>query len=300
MTLSSRSETAANHGFVLVAVLWMLAALATLISIYSAYALNTAVASHVTDDRVQAEASIRSGVEMAAYHRLAGPEAQSTERFEVKVGRTRVLVGLSPETARIDINSAPKDLLTGLFAELGADEARAEYLADRVIGWRSKPDAGSVAESQLYLKGKLPYQPRQAPFESALELSLLPEISPSLVEQLLPLVTIFSGRGQVDALSTPPTILSALPGMTPQILANILKARAQDPGDAKALLDLYGPARRYVTADKSKAIRAAIEVVFGNGRHVHADIVFRVGQSGDQPYDLLYWSDDFDGSGSPA
>jgi general secretion pathway protein K len=300
VTSSSQSETAANDGFVLVAVLWMLAALTTLISIYSAYALNTAAASHVTDDRIQAEASIRSGVEIAAYRKLAGSEAQSAGRFEVQVGRTRVVVRLSPETARIDINAAPKDLLTGLFVELGVDQAQAEFLTDRVIGWRDKADAGHGAEAQLYLKRNVPYQPRQAPFESALELSLLPEISPALVERALPLVTIFSGRGQVDAMSAPPTILSALPGMTPEILASILKGRASDPGDVKAILDLFGPAKRYATADESNAVRAAIEVVFDNGRRVHADVVFRVRESGDQPYDLLYWSDDFDGSASPA
>ena len=57
-TFHTRNET----GFVLVAVLWILAALATLASIYSAYAIQTAGASHILDDRVQAEESVRAGV----------------------------------------------------------------------------------------------------------------------------------------------------------------------------------------------------------------------------------------------
>src|SRR5208282_5609900 len=52
---AGKSEGHADSGFVLVAVLWILAALATLASIYSVYAVNTVAASHVADDRVQAE-----------------------------------------------------------------------------------------------------------------------------------------------------------------------------------------------------------------------------------------------------
>jgi general secretion pathway protein K len=300
MTSSSQSERAANDGFVLVAVLWMLAALATLVSIYSAYALNAAVASRVADDRVQAEASIRSAVEMAAYRQLNGSERPSTQRFEIQVGRTNVAVRLLPETARIDLNAAPADLLAGLFTEVGVDPARAEFFADRVVGWRTKAEADHGAESQFYTQRHIPYAPRLAPFENVLELSLLPEIPPAVVERVLPLVTIFSGRAQVDAASGDPAVLSALPGITPQILATVLKARVNDLGDTQAILALFGPAKRYVGVDGSDAVRAAIEVKFDNGRRVHADVVFRLRKSGDQPYDLLYWQDDFDGPTPPA
>jgi general secretion pathway protein K len=47
-------------------VLWLLAALATLASIYSAYAINSAVTARIPDDRLVVEAAIRAGVELAA------------------------------------------------------------------------------------------------------------------------------------------------------------------------------------------------------------------------------------------
>ncbi len=83
-----KSATRAEAGFVLIAVLWILAALATLASIYSSYAVNTATASRIIDDRVQAEASIRAGVEMAAFGQLALPEPARPARggFEMRVG----------------------------------------------------------------------------------------------------------------------------------------------------------------------------------------------------------------------
>ncbi len=43
------------------------------------------------------------------------------------------------EAARIDLNSAPKELLAGLFVGLGAPRPAADSYADRIIGWRSPP-----------------------------------------------------------------------------------------------------------------------------------------------------------------
>ena len=342
------SAARAEAGFVLVAVLWILAALATLASIYSSYTVNTAAASHVADDRVQAEASIRAGVEMAVFRQLALPEKARPARggFDMRVGRTGVAVRFRSEAARIDLNAAPADLLAGLFAAVGVDPMRAETFAERVVGWRTKAQTGADAkegataqtgadanvagadgkddkaakEDKLYSEQHMPYPPRHAPFDNALELSLLPGVSLAVVERVLPFVTVFSGRPEVDVSSADPTVLSAFPEMTPQILGAVLNARVKDPDDGRALLALLGPAKARATTDRSKAFRASISVDFDNGRRVHAEVVFRLKDQGDkeqadkdkgskdkgdkdesdkdksdEPYELLYWRDDFDG-----
>ena len=287
-----------DPGFVLVAVLWILAALATLASIYSTYAINTAAGSHVPEDRLQAEASIRAGVEMAAYRQFAVPEPIRPPQggFNLRVGRTSVAVRFRSEAARIDLNAAPDDLLAGLFAAVGVGPASAKTYADRVIGWRTNaaPNAESK-EAKLYAEWRVPYPPRQAPFEDALELSLLPGLPVSVVGRVLPFVTVFSGRPSVDVASADPTVLSALPGMTPAILTKVLKARINVAGDGGDLLGLLGPARSHAAIDQLTAIRVAVEVAFDNGRRVRAEVVFRLAESGEEPYDLLYWQDDFDG-----
>lgn len=286
-----------DAGFVLVAVLWMLAALATLASIYSAYAIQTVDASHVLDDRLQAEASIRAGIEMTVLRHLSVPEAARPSQggFTLRLGRTNVAVRFRSEASRIDLNAAPPDLLAGLFAALGVDLARARTFADRVVGWRTKSDAGSGKEASLYAESKVNYPPRQGPFDSSLELSLLAGLPMRVVERALPYVTIFSGQSEVDVMSASPTVLSALPGMTREIMSAFLRARSKAPVDRQALLSLLGPARSRATADSSKAVRTSIEVKFDNGRRVHAEVVFRLKERGEEPYDVLYWRDDFDG-----
>jgi general secretion pathway protein K len=339
VTSAPKSATRTEAGFVLVAVLWILAALATLASIYSSYTVNTAAASRVPDDRVQAEASIRAGVEMAVFRQLALPEKARPARggFDMRVGRTGVAVRFRSEAARIDLNAAPADLLAGLFTAVGVDSSRAGTFAERIVGWRTKARASADAnaagagangtgananapsananpagadaslagaggtedkaakEDKFYSEQHMPYPPRHAPFDNALELSLLPGVSLAVVERVLPFVTVFSGHPEVDVSSADPTVLSAFPEMTPQILGAVLNARVNDPGDGRALLALLGPAKARATADRSKVFRASIAVEFDNGRHVHAEVVFRLKDKGDEPYDLLYWRDDFDG-----
>ena len=101
----------------------------------------------MADDRVQAEASIRAGVEMAVFRQLAVPEQARLARggFDLRVGRTGVAVRFRSEAARIDLNAAPADLLAGLFAAVGVDLAQAKTFADRVVGWRTKAAASADA-----------------------------------------------------------------------------------------------------------------------------------------------------------
>jgi general secretion pathway protein K len=339
MRSAPKSARPAEAGFVLVAVLWILAALATLASIYSSYTIKTAAASRVADDRVQAEESIRAGIEMAVFHQLELPEKARPARggFNTRVGRTNLSVRFRSEGAKVDLNGAPAELLAGLFSAVGVDPARADTFAERVIGWRTKAatggEAGATAadsgtdkaaeEDEFYREQHVPYPPRHGPFDNALELSLLPGISLAVVERILPFVTVFSGRPDIDVSTADPTVLSALPEMTPQILGAVLDARVKNPNDANMLMALLGPAKTHATTERSKALRASIAVDFDNGRRVHAEVVFRLKDEGladkpppvqapddrspkdegsmsqhatnVEPYDLLYWRDDFDG-----
>ena len=66
-------NSSACDGFIIVAVLWILVALATLASIYSIYINNSALAVSGMDDGLQAEALVSAGLELTAY-RLAVPK----------------------------------------------------------------------------------------------------------------------------------------------------------------------------------------------------------------------------------
>lgn len=69
--LFSRHHQRNTRGFIVVAVLWILAALSALVLIYLTYVTNTAVVVAASTDRVQADALATAGVELAAYQLTA-------------------------------------------------------------------------------------------------------------------------------------------------------------------------------------------------------------------------------------
>jgi general secretion pathway protein K len=153
-------------GFIIVAVLWILMMLATLATIYSVYVSKSALALTANDAGIESELLASAGLELAAYQLLV-PEKENRPthgEFRVRIGQANLAVRYVSEAARIDLNEAPKPLLTGLFTVLGARAPDAERYADRIIGWRTEPKGGAQdKEASLYLAAGLSYAPRGAP-----------------------------------------------------------------------------------------------------------------------------------------
>ena len=146
----SSGEHRNARGFIVVAVLWILAALSALVLIYLTYVTNTAVVIAASADRVQAEALATAGVELAAYQLvgLGENDRPTSGTFDARVGAGKVTVTFRSEAARVDLNSAPKGLLTGLMVGLGVGPSNAADYADRIVAWRV-PTEGSQALAKL-------------------------------------------------------------------------------------------------------------------------------------------------------
>ncbi len=286
-----------EDGFILIAVLWLLAALAALASAYAVYAVETAPSAALPEERLRAEAAIRAGVELCAFQQLAWPKSARPDSgaFSTNVGESRIDVVYRSENARVDINSAPHDLIAGLFKQLGASPSAAGSLADRIVAWRGRlNDSDRRQEAAIYAKAKLSYGPLGAPFDNVLELSLLPGMSPGLVARALPFVTIFGSGGKIDPLIADPVVLAALPGVTPAIIKSFLGARTGPPPDSATLSRMAGAAKDYVGFNPSAYVRAEIVAAVKN-RTIRAEVLLKIAENGDEPYNILNWRDDFDG-----
>ena len=145
-------------------------------------------------------------------------------------------------------------------------------------------------------KTGLDYQPRQEPFQIVLKLPLVLGIPPYIVERVLPLVTVYSGIGQIDVRVAPPEVLSALPGITPEQLQKVLARRAQNPRMARLLLKLLGSAAAWADAGENPAAPVQVQIRLDNGRTARAEVVIRVFRDEDNPFRVLSWRDDSDGS----
>lgn len=276
-----------DDGFIVVAALWILGALAALASVYSIYMANAAESLALLDDDIRAEALISAAVELAAYQVTAAPEKQrpSKGQFAFRMNTANVTVVFCSEAARIDLNKASKPLLAGLFRVFGARPDDADQYADRIIGWRSAPPEGSqYGEESLYRATGLDYGPRGASFTHIGELALVVGIPPAMVERAMPFVTVYSGQPEIDVLDAAPEVLAALPDMTPERLGAalidrdlLLKQPSSAGGESR-------PAE--ITSNGSKAIRVTVQMAFDSGRRTTSEAVIVVG-SRTEPYRVL-------------
>jgi general secretion pathway protein K len=285
-----------SRGFIVVAVLWILAALAALVLIYLTYVTNTAVTVAGNTDRIQSDALVNAGVELAAY-RLSGQNeaARPTSgTFDARIGAGRVAVTFSSEAARIDLNAASKGLLSGLMIGLGVSDADAATYADRILAWRSSVEAGKDdVESSYYRTLGASYLPRHAPFPHVDELWLVRGIPPAVVERMLPFVTVYSNMGTVNVMDAAPQVLAALPGMTPEVLQEILRERSDPSVNPRSVAALTGGNG---TVDGARTYRLTVAVESPLRRRGSAEVVILLLDGTDEPYRVLSWHNAFDGT----
>jgi general secretion pathway protein K len=296
--LPSRHRYRNARGFIVVAVLWILAALSALVLIYLTFVINTAVVVAASTDRVRSDALVTAGVELATYQLTAVREdvRPSSGTFAARMGAARVSVTFRSEAARIDLNAAAKGLLAGLIIGLGGAPANAADYADRILAWRAPGAGEDDSETSSYRTAGMAYAPRHAPFPVAEELWLVRGIPPVVVERMLPFVTAFSNMDSINIVDAAPQVVAALPGMTPERLQAVLAQRSDPRFDPRSLPGLAGAG---ATLEASKAYRMTIAIDFDNGRRSGAEVVILLLDEGDEPYRVLSWRNAADGATAP-
>src|SRR5580704_1122823 len=147
MSIATRAQQAksGSDGFIIVAVLWILAALATLVSVYAIYVTNSAIAVAASGDVAIADPLVTAGVELAAYQLLGQTDEKrpAIGQFTARIGAAQLTIVFQTEAARIDLNAAPKELLAGLLTGFGASPLDVGGYVDRIVAWRTKAPAQS-------------------------------------------------------------------------------------------------------------------------------------------------------------
>lgn len=317
-----------SGGFILVTVLWIIAALAILATIFSAYLANTAVFLSLNDDAIQSEALVFASLELTAYQvsKPAGPASGAGPNvppprtpvgpnvpppptrgdFSFRLGRANVAVTFISEAARIDVNLASPQLLANFFGVLGIQPQQAEQYAERIEGWTAKPKAASAFgaaqnnEEALYRAAGRSYSPRGGPFAHIDELSLVIDLPAALIERAKPFLTVYSGKSEIDVLDAAPEVTAAIPGMTPNLLNALAEARrtAADPQSVSRMLGAL-PLQGVVSIEAGDTYRVQVRIRYDNGRQEASEVVILTGLP-DKPYRVLSWRDGLDALSTPT
>ncbi|MGH9721531.1 MAG: general secretion pathway protein GspK [Bryobacteraceae bacterium] len=242
-----------RRGSALLTVLWLTAALSAV-----AYSLATTVRGE-TDrasaalDGARAGYLARGAIDRAILYMQWGVQFPAPENpaqyfaagvsglhFSFPSGE--VDVDITPENAKLNINTIRPPDLIALLAHLGAPLDQAQSIAEAVIDWRTPIGQPSPFDA-YYLSLGPSFRPRHASLEETEELLLVRGMTPDLYygtyerdaqgrlharTGLRDCVSVFPSSGQHDANTAPAAVLLTL-GIPPDLVNTIIERRRLEP-----------------------------------------------------------------------
>ncbi len=329
VTEPRRSRSGPERGSALLAVLWLSAVLAAL-----AFALAGTVQGEAERASTGVEAArsyyLASGaVQLATLRMLwkpVGTGASQTphpqmpgsgwQRLTFPTGEAEVEA--IPESAKININTAPPEMLFRLLGNLGVEPARARMIALGILDWRSFAPGASEFD-QYYMTLGPSFRARHASFEEIEELLLVRGMTPEIYygsfetapqgdgrthlvarPGLNDCVSVFGSQSQYDVNTAAPAVLQTI-GLPPDVVAAVVERRRRapfGPQDLGMLMAAAGPGAGFlgIGGNSIYTVRATARVRLANGqlsdlkRTVAAMVKF-MPPGYDAPYHILRWYD---------
>jgi len=278
-----------RSGMILVTVLWSIALLSALAMAAAVTFRGFAGVMAVERDRVQGDALLSAGLEMAAgiIDTLGDtPLLDSEAKVDLATGSVRSR--LSDEGGRVDVGKAPAEVIAALLRSVGASEAAANNVAQRIVERRYPGNAAQPNSEPRPTVGATRTPPMEQ-FSDLRQLQFVPGMRPEWVAAIAPLATVFGGE-TINPLTAPPGVIAALPGVAKGQVDAFVKARRSSPVDVERLVRLVEPARRYLAVKPIRVASVELSAELANGYSVAARSVIVVLPQDSQPYRVLVWS----------
>jgi len=288
MTTGSTTRADTRRGAVLMAVLWSISLLAALAMAASVTFRSFTGVMSIDRNRVERDALISAGLEVAASVILDLGKATPLIDLErtVTVSTGSVNVRLNDEGGRIDIAKAPVELLAAMLRSAGAPAATAESVAKTIIEQRGNaPRSGPAARREPVLA---------TTHEQALaRIGQIAGMRAQWLAAIAPLTTIY-GSETVNLLTAPRGVVAALPGVDANRLEAFLAERRVASSDTTRLTQMLGPAQAYVAAKPPRIAAVELRATLAEGRARNsvagARAVIAVLPQDSEPYRVLMFT----------
>ncbi len=285
MTTRSPGTPTHSHGFALIAVMWMVAAL----SILAAGLIHTLRSEiggtqHLLES-TRADASASAAIHLAIRELLREPTSPTVlERRRTLFEAIPVELVIVPAAGLIDLNRAEAPLLEALFRVAGgSDETSSAQLAARIVQRRQEPPPPSGTGAGLADHAAQRRQ-RQQHLDVIEDLLQIPGVSFDLFVRIRDLVTVGGGHAQVYPSAAPPEVLTVLAAGDALRVARFVEAR--DAGDP--LIDASGFQHRVDAYPGGGAYRVdAVVTLPSGGRYKRSAWVDLSAEADGKPYRIL-------------
>ncbi|MGC9970921.1 MAG: hypothetical protein ABSE56_10050 [Bryobacteraceae bacterium] len=326
-TWTATRKRRGRAGSALLAVLWLSAALAAI-----AFSLATTVRGETeraatTVDALRAHYLATGAIQRALLYMEWGPsylQPDGQSRFytpgvpylSLEFPTGQAVVRITPESAKMNVNSAPPEELYRLLVTLGAEPERAREIVMAILDWRfSAPGGMPTAFDQYYFSLAPSFRARHASLEEIEELLLVKGMTPDLFYgsyerdgegRLAPraglrdCLTVYGAGSAYDVNTVEPAVLSAI-GLSPELVALTVETRNRMPlrsmAQAAALLQgTPGLSRLRIGGNAVYTLCATARLRLQNGalsderRSVGAMVKFLGGEFPER-YHVLRWYD---------
>jgi general secretion pathway protein K len=279
-----------NRGSMLVLVLF-LAGLLSVFAAVAAMAMRAAQnSSRSFSENLRAEEAARGAIEQAVAQ-SGGTIAGLTGNLITDFGQTRVALTARSETARIDLNLAPPELLAGLFQQLGVAPDQAGAYAACIVDWRDEDDKTEKngAERAAYRAVGRVDGPRNGPFVHVAEVGLVLGIPAQVAAAAAPYLTVASGQEQINPMLADPPVLLAIPGVSANGVRDFLAQRSKPGATFASSIPSLGQVENFVTEETGQAVRFEARVALAPNNERRFEAVVYVLPGDKEPFRILAW-----------
>ena len=311
-----------RRGAALLIVLVFCALLSSLAAVVLRAGLSGARSAAAFEKLTQAdELGLAVGDLVLSYVSTGPAERRRGGRFDVHVPGAEIEVAYVSESARIDANAAPPELIAALLRTAGAEPAEVATALDRIAALRAPaaappaagtaPAAGAEAGTASPLgrdasvtpvstataPPALPSQPAAGaqadaapPIQSVADVARAWGLGDALAARVAPSLTVASRAAKVDPILAARAVVLALFGGDADRTDDFLQRRVQGftTRDSELLL-VPVEARTFVGFDDAPALRAVARVMLAGGFSRRYEVVLGPVQGRGQDLKVLSW-----------
>lgn len=170
----------------------------------------------------------------------------------IPFGAGQFKVEIGNESGKININKADASLLKMMTDRFEIEDNEKAVIVDSILDWRDQDNLHRLngAEDDYYMSLPKPYQCKDADFDAVEELLLVRGITSEIYEVLKEIVTVLedgepepepgnrgAGSDKININAASPEMLLSLPGMTAEMVAEIIEYRKEK--DFKSPTELF-------------------------------------------------------------
>ena len=268
------------------------------------------------DEEQDEEQDEESEEQVALWHLDGAPN-------ETEIDNATVIVYITREESKIDLNTTNPALLRNLLNEWGLEGEAVDVVTDSIADWRDADNLhrSNGAENDYYESLDPPYEAANSDFTSVEDLLRVRGIGPELlykpqsIEQelendekqayeirLIDCLTVFNPEGTIDVRYASKPVLEALPFMSPALVNRLLEVREEvgrehfTEEDLRAAVgdDIYQGIKDFITVGEEREsgyFTIISEAELDNGFILKIKSLENISMEGNSPAKIVQWID---------